>query len=908
MVTFPENDVQVFRGYPAVKVLVKSGARISQKLAEATNPDVSKELGVDKARRVRRARGRLRKFLANPALSIVQLDESGEELLCPLEGKGVYELIEQRDFVLALKQLKKLIGTVDEAMDRETIDLALKREAIAFSFEGPVGNPPPGSDPELVLKHGVLPGYSGPDLSTKERRRLAEYSQLLVEGTERIFWLNTLRAECHLGLNDPASALELYESILADREIDEVRRKFVAIRAAHANLRLGDQTYRSERKLGSATRARARGSYDAAMAVVRDAGVSGANPLAAEITSRSKLQLIKLNANLNILGYRDSLVPVQRHTGLQNLALQDIDLARGAVEKAVTFRSRADDLAVESARLKEEEDAAEKTIQIAVQREASARDQVGRVDVAADILSQQQDLFSTSSTISMGGAAMSGAIAGAAAGPVGAAVGAAVGVATGVIGKLARSEEIALQQRSVALDRKIAERDLVIAGLEAQIAAARLNFIADRREVLAGQVLNEDLFYTLARIYEDLARSYLDHAILVAYLFERAAAYFLGAPEMRIVRFDYEAGPGGFIAAPDELLQDIQSIVEKVALDSLKTDRFVDQISLREAFPLEFSRFQQTGQLNAVLSRYELDKRRPGSSWGRLNDVSVELNGLVPATGITGHITHMGQFMLRDATATMLPETVRLIPTEAELDAALSAQESGDAAAAAVGGIVVCNFDSNTKELDGEFTSSETGSSIKLGLTEGYGPAAMWRLVLEPEVARNLTDVVLHLDTQAFASDPFGLGPKVQALIASYEAELEPESGGGLDRFLAISLRRHVPDVFLGLKKSTGSIQISEAMVGGATQRVKAVIAQALDANGVGVPGVEIEIGSPDRSLIQVRTTGGGGFTENLDEPINMVPQSERPIAAGAWTIQLPLPAQLDLLDDLMLLILHEIR
>ena len=147
-------------------------------------------------------------------------------------------------------------------------------------------------------------------------------------------------------------------------------------------------------------------------------------------------------------------------------------------------------------------------------------------------------------------------------------------------------------------------------------------------------------------------------------------------------------------------------------------------------------------------------------------------------------------------------------------------------------------------------------------------------------------------------SDRFALGPKVEALIRSYEAELA--DGDRLDRTALVSLREDFLDTFLALETGPADLRLrAEDFPRGLTNlQCKMVIAQALDEDGKGVPGVTLEIRQPEAGFHQRRVTRADGFSEDLDAAPPMLPPDQRFPMVGTWQINLPDRAQFAQLSD----------
>jgi Tc toxin complex TcA C-terminal TcB-binding domain len=923
MADFPENDVEILREYfpastadaPPLSALVD---RIVAGLQAATVPvkvqdDPAKN---GPAHSISEARRTLRSFLTDPVVASVRkaLRAEAEE-----DPAGVYDrIVRQHEFDIALKDIDKLVphaGT--KAIAGGVLSLALRPTPVQFTeIEEIDVDPNPDAPGGHIIKRKVtrtLPGYSGQGMNAAQRASLVEFNQFLRGETEHTFRIAVLKGECHVGKRDYEQAIREYSGILKVSAIGETRRKFLAIRAASAHVALAEISFRRTRQLTPEDEQSILTRLDTAISLLDEHGVSPDNPLRTEIASRVDQQKTKLAGHVNVFGFRDSLVPVQRFTFLEEEAGKRLDQAKGAAAKFEEFLTKANEREDLAAELRAELETAEENVTIATTRVAIAVDGIDRATTQFDILSNEQAFLTPKTVLDGFGSVLASALGPAAAGGPGAVgMSAAVGLTSALVGFAARSTEVGLQARLAELDRDIALKEKTIADHEAAIAGIRRDFVARRQAVTGGRRLSQDLYYALARTNEDLARSHLEAAIRFAYLYERAVAYFLGSPpNFTPVRFDYADDEGDIFSAPALLEKDVSTIRGAFGDPELpKRDRFIEQLSLKESHPIEFSRLLQTGQMDFAISLYELDKRRPGSHQGRLVDVAVEVRGLVPPTGFTGQLTHMGRFLVRDRRSTLDPSTQRLIPTDAQLEEVLARQERGEVSVAAVGGVVAFDLGPDTKELDASTASGETDTSqvFTLEIFEGYGPAGLWRLNLDANILRSITDVMLRFQIEAFESDVFDLAPKVRELISRYEDELA--AGDALDRVLAVSLRQVFPDAFFELANGPGRFQLDDNRlpVGITEPRVKAVVTQTLDDNGNGVQGVGLEISKQDTSFNLVKITGPDGFSEDVTAPIPFIEPQARFSPLGAWTLNLSDRSQVSLLGDLRLFFIYEFQ
>jgi hypothetical protein len=863
--------------------------------ATADIKPLSHGLGVE----VNTARKQLLALLESPAFATIRA-----RLTVVPAGPGLVDSLVQRQFGLALQHVDAIRATTAphlEPISEATIHKAFTTSPADYFA---VTSTDPNEPDAGVLR--TLPGYSGPVVTTTQRFRLSDLSELVAGGPERDFRLPLLRGECLGGLRRFGEALAEYEGLLADDELSEPRREFTALRAALAHLARGDQVYRSERRLSPTVRDQALADYAAAVKVLDENGVRPDGLLFQEIVAAAQRQHAKITAGFNALGFRDSFVPPQPFEFLATRARENAAAAKDAEDRFVEFQLKGDSLADLEAELLAALADADDNKKIAAGNQSIARAKVQRAETQAAIVRSQQ-AFLVPATV-FGGIESILRPFGSGAGSL-QGTQAQLGITSTIIGFGARNEELGYQARIADLDVQIAQQEQTIADLEFAMAARRFDFIDSRLEITGGRNLNKDVFYALAQRYEAIAKSRLETAILIGYLYERAVAFHLGRPSLtHPISFDYADGPTGILGASKALEDALTDIDNEFVLgDPPERDDFTDKIFLRTDYPIEFNNLLQTGVMDFVISLYQLNKLRPGSTMGRILDVVVELRGSLPSNlSFAGRLIHQGRFLLRNGPSTLEPAAERLIPTTEQIEEALAAQERGDTILASVGGVIVFDLGLDTKELDAS-TLSDTTNTTQTYLLDtfvGHGPAALWRLEIDPTLLGSVTEIVLHVHVDAFETDPNELSEKVRELIARFEAE----AGETVDRVLPVSLRGQFPDAFDALASGTGSIELSdtEFPFGTVNPELKAVVALALDEDGRGVEGVGVEIAKPDASFTLARTTGANGFSEDVTAPIEFLDIEDRFTVIGQWTVSLTDPGQAALLDDLQLFFIYQ--
>jgi polar amino acid transport system permease protein len=174
-----------------------------------------------------------------------------------------------------------------------------------------------------------------------------------------------------------------------------------------------------------------------------------------------------------------------------------------------------------------------------------------------------------------------------------------------------------------------------------------------------------------------------------------------------------------------------------IGMSSFQTLLFilVPQTIRRVIPPLtnELITLTKSSSLLSVISVYELEKLLHGRHNVRIRRVGLEVDGLLPAAGFVGTLTHRGVTLVRDRDATLQPATTRLTPTTAELRAALGALEGGSSDRVVAQGLVPFVL------TDAEDASLSISSEREVSLPEGdlpfdllpienYGLTGAWRL------------------------------------------------------------------------------------------------------------------------------------------------------------------------------------
>jgi hypothetical protein len=196
-------------------------------------------------------------------------------------------------------------------------------------------------------------------------------------------------------------------------------------------------------------------------------------------------------------------------------------------------------------------------------------------------------------------------------------------------------------------------------------------------------------------------------------------------------------------------------------------------------------------------------------------------------------------------------------------------------------------------------------ANVSLGTFEGYAPAGLWSLQVEDHRGLDITDIVLHFGIVNRESDPDQLRTTVRRLVDAYETELR--AGDDFDRVDVFSLRQAFPDTYFALANGVAPLELTaESFDPELTDlECKAVIVQAVDEDDDGLAGIGVVVRRDELGFVRERVTGAGGFSEDLEQPLEEVPRDQRFPLLGSWQVALADRTQFDQLGDLRLLLLY---
>jgi hypothetical protein len=887
----------------------------------ATKLTPAEQQAFDRAQEIRSARRDLRNFLSRINRVLSEADKP-EELQGKSPGfviRSLYSEVRGRDFGKALADIDALtqLRISVPAVTTNRILRAFTSSDVKFVSIVEVEVEP--NKPERPFKQTVtVKGYKGHRFSSSQIARLMEFRDFLAGGPERDFRLGLLRAECHVGLAraHPAGgvvaaddhyreAIVAYEALLPSRGVNQPltsRQRFVAIRAGLAHVGRGDALFRRSFRFTTGERAEIASVYAAATGLLSRLGVTG--PDADPIVEYATQQRDKVEAGQNFLGYRDSYVPDNGPAVLADLAKSRIDAAIRAAGQFEHFKTTAEQLVDELAGLTQDQLERELGVRIATVSKVNAGERVRGAEMAIERVQTKLDnlgeellaglaeaVFGTISFKKGSGVGLEGQ----ASGP---------GVISSLVQYRGAKEDLQNQIEASESALRVAQGDVEIADLELRLAASRVAFAKDQIQAKTLGEFNADRFFAVANAYEDMARRHLERACELLYLYERAIAF---RRLKSLTTFQAAVADDDVLIAPGGLEETWLQLNEEAKANGKGQNAFpLPPWSLRSHYPLEFARFLQTREIDFVISTYELEKLLHGTFNVRIQRVSVEVIGLLPPEGFVGTLTHRGVTLVRDRDATLAPPASRLAPTAEELQAAVIELENGQTDRVVVQGIVPMVLGEDRLTISSEPTGPEPGDPEEFELLpiENYGLTGAWRLSIPDVDLRGVVDVRLNFVVSLPESDAV-LDSHVLGLIDAYEADLADDQA--LDGILAVSLRQRFPDAFNALETGAASVPLGDVDFPDdvVDLRVKAVVAQAVDPDGAGVAGIDLQISRVEGGVELVRITGPEGFTEDLTAGVPELPGPDRPAPTGTWRLQLQDQSQFALLGDLTLFVVY---
>jgi hypothetical protein len=192
-------------------------------------------------------------------------------------------------------------------------------------------------------------------------------------------------------------------------------------------------------------------------------------------------------------------------------------------------------------------------------------------------------------------------------------------------------------------EREAAQARATAARASAHAAAVRVNGALELVAAYDQQRFTPDVWNALGERMGALSQRYLVMALDVAKLMQRAYN-FEQDTDRALIKGDYASDAVKGLLAADSLLADVHSFTYDMVTTNKPVPQPVRQtISLAGRYPFLFERdLRTTGRMEFETRIDDFDVVYPGTYGGRIEHVEVEVDGIVPARGVSGTLTNAG--------------------------------------------------------------------------------------------------------------------------------------------------------------------------------------------------------------------------------------------------------------------------
>jgi len=328
------------------------------------------------------------------------------------------------------------------------------------------------------------------------------------------------------------------------------------------------------------------------------------------------------------------------------------------------------------------------------------------------------------------------------------------------------------------LEVEAANAQVSVANANVAVAQLQANGAAQALQVFNADTFTPQVWLTMGNFMLQIYQGYMSMALGAAKLMEKAYN-FENDTTVTYIQDSYSGVVEGLLGA-DALMADIQEFTYDIATTTRgKLQLVKTSISLATNYGYLFStQLVPTGSMSFQTSLDDFDSQYPGTYQGRIKSVSLQLQGIVPASGVSGTLTNGGISWYR------LPSDIATDSTNSKMRI-----QSADT-------LVLSDYNQGQ---DGVLDSSD---GPQLGIFEGAGVASTWAISIPPSLNDidygSLTDVVLTFLYEV-RFDP-QLVPVVLADLASRP--------GWYSRQRAIPLAWLYPDLFYAFQ-SSGTLTLS---------------------------------------------------------------------------------------------------
>jgi hypothetical protein len=401
----------------------------------------------------------------------------------------------------------------------------------------------------------------------------------------------------------------------------------------------------------------------------------------------------------------------------------------------------------------------------------------------------------------------------------------------------------------MALAAQQAQQETVaaVAKVNAALAAetvARLHAEGAQQSLQAfdSQTFTPDVWQRMADAMRRLYRRYLGMALNTALLMQRAYNYETDQA-LSFIKSDYSSNEVKGLLGAEALLADIETFTyDLITSRAGKPQPLRQTISLAQNYAFAFERqFRTTGIMEFETRIDDFDYVYPGTYAGRIENVEVEVVGIVPVGGLSGTLTNSGISGYR------MPSSVS-VPGASGLKYRLQSKET----------LVLSDYTTRNDTL------LLPGDSRMTRIFQGAGLVSTWRLELPKAV--NDIDFGTLLDVRLTFYYKARYDPDLHDRVL---AELASRPGVN-SRQRPLQLRWVYPDSFFAFQ-DTGQLKWSLTASDFRFNEIDPILTSlgaVLVTNGsVSPAGLEIGLSTPGQAPQSAVTNAAGAIDSGADSP-----------------------------------------
>ncbi len=619
------------------------------------------------------------------------------------------------------------------------------------------------------------------------------------------------------------------------------------------------------------------------------------NPVASAIIVEVYQQILKINGGLDFWGFWAPSVPIWTFDYLQSVAINFTQLAISAERDFINYQDRADQGALTRQQIVQQVTQTQAEVQAAQLQAAATAQEVQVYSDGVNLANQRaRDAranateYAAKSWDAIGLQAASAQVSGGDDGDVGQLNALASELLTsgfieGSRGTIAAAGQLAASRLNREYEVDSLRRQANEAGLAAQQSQAELRAaqaraaaanaavaVASLRANAAQQTLNAfdsqfftpDVWQRMSEVMWRLYRRYLSMAMRVARTMQQAYN-FETDQSLHLIKADYSTDEVKGLLAAEALMADIQSFTyDLITSRAGKPQPLRQTISLANRYPYFFeNQFRKTGIMEFETRIDDFDTLYPGTYAGRIEAVEVEVEGIVPVSGISGALTNSGISYYR-MPSSFWPAN----PPTSGLKYRVQSKEA----------LVLSDY------LARQDTLLIQNDQRMLRIFEGAGVCSSWRLEL-PKAINDidygaLTDVRLTFYYKA-RFDPT-LHDRVLAQLASYPGVNIRQRG--------IPLRWLYPDAFFHFQ-DTGELRVTLQAADFRRNETNPTLTNigllvATDGS-VSAQGLNVSLATPTHAAVIAQTDANGSISSGGASPWTPLATGT---ALGSYVITLP--------------------